>query len=99
VAFQPGQSGNPGGRSTKEKPYRDMLRKVLAEELAFDPKEPKTKLEGVVRAHVAKAMTGDSPSLQHIADRLDGKVVQAIANDDESDAPFVIKVIRGGQNA
>jgi hypothetical protein len=91
--WQPGQSGNAGGRR-KEKPYRDMLLKVLREEQDFDPKEPRTKLEAVVRAHVEKARAGDGTLIQAAADRLDGKVPQAlIGSDDPDDAPLTIQHI------
>lgn len=95
MPFQPGQSGNPGGRR-KEKPYRDALRKVLAEQLgSIDPDEPKTKLEGVIRAHVAKALAGDVTAIQHIAERMDGKVPQAVVGDDEEDPINVVhKIVR-----
>jgi hypothetical protein len=97
VTFQPGQSGNPGGRR-KEKPYRDALRKVLAELVTDeDPKEPRTKLEAVARKHVAEALEGEMTAIHGIADRLDGKPAQAIGADEDSGAPFVIQVIRGGQ--
>lgn len=71
-----------------------MLLKVLREDLTFDPREPKTKLEGVVRAHVAKAHSGDFPSIQGIADRLDGKVPQALIGGDEDDAPVSVQMIQ-----
>lgn len=98
MTFQPGQSGNPGGRR-KEKPYRDALRKVLAEEAGFEPakSETRTKLEAVARKHVAEALAGEMSAVKEIAERLDGKVPQAIANDDESGEPFVIRVIRGSK--
>lgn len=92
--FQPGQSGNPGGRR-KEKPYRDALRKVLAELTTdTDPPEPKTKLEAVARQHVAAALDRDVRAIDGIADRLDGKVPQAlIGSDDPDDAPLTIQHI------
>jgi hypothetical protein len=94
MPFEPGVSGNPGGRR-KERPFRDALRKVLAE-LATDeaPAKPKTKLEVVARAHVEKAIAGDVPAIKEIADRLDGKVPQAVTNDDGSGEPFVIKIVK-----
>jgi hypothetical protein len=95
VTFAPGQSGNPGGRR-KEKPYRDALRLVLAEQPSdTDPPKPKTKLEAVVRAHVQKARDGDYPSIQGIADRLDGKVPQAlIGSDDPDDTPVQFQLVQ-----
>jgi hypothetical protein len=85
MAFQPGQSGNPGGRR-KEKPYRDALRKALAELAADEAPSPRTNLEAVIRAHVERAKGGDVQAIAHIADRLDGKVPQAIVGD-EDEAP------------
>lgn len=49
-------------------------------------------------ALIEAARDKDVSALREIGDRLDGKAVQAIANDD-SGAPFVIQVIRGTQNA
>lgn len=95
MPFEPGVSGNPGGRSRKEKPFRDALRKVLAE-LAEDPNpaKPKTKLEAIARAHVVKALAGDTPSTIHIAERLDGKVPQAlIGSDDPDDPPIAVGLV------
>jgi hypothetical protein len=92
--WQPGQSGNAGGRR-KEKPYRDALRKVVAE-LATDPDpaHPKTKLEAIVRTDVRLAIGGDGPAIARVADRLDGKVPQAlIGSDDPDDAPLTIQHI------
>ncbi len=49
-------------------------------------------------ALIAAAREKDVSALREIGDRLDGKPLQAIAND-ESGAPFVIQVIRGAGNA
>lgn len=94
MPFQPGQSGNPGGRR-KDKPYRDALRKVLAEELGFDPASARTKLEAVVRAHFTEAIGGDVTAMNAIADRLDGKVPQAVVGDNDEDPINVVnKIVR-----
>jgi hypothetical protein len=94
VTFQPGQSGNPGGRSKNEKLYRDALRKAICQ-IADDDPQKRKKLDLIAEAHVTKAMTGDVPAINSLADRLDGKPVQAISGDDESGQPFVIQVVRG----
>lgn len=78
MPFEPGTSGNPGGRRA-EKPYRDMLRKILLEEPGFEPVEPpKNKLEVVCRKHFEVAREGSESAMREIADRLDGKAVQQI---------------------
>jgi hypothetical protein len=70
--WKPGQSGNPGGRP-KTKQVRDALQK-LVNELGLEP---------AVKAIYAKASEGDVSAFKEIADRLDGKVAQPIAGDDE----------------
>jgi hypothetical protein len=70
--WKPGQSGNPGGRP-KTKQVRDALQK-LVNELGLEP---------AVRAIYTKAAEGDVAAFREIADRLDGKVAQPIAGDDE----------------
>lgn len=70
--WKPGQSGNPGGRP-KTKQVRDALQK-LVNELGLEP---------AVRAIYAKAINGDVSAFREIADRLDGKVAQPVAGDDD----------------
>jgi hypothetical protein len=70
--FLPGQSGNPGGRST-EKRFREALLLELAED--GDARKP---LREVAKALIAAALTGDVSAIREIADRLDGKPAQAI---------------------
>ena len=76
MAFQPGQSGNPTGRR-KEKPWRDALTLALK---ADDGQKLRRIAEKVVEA----AEAGDLQAIKEIADRLDGKPVQALANDEDS---------------
>lgn len=94
MTFQPGQSGNPGGRSKNEKIYRDALRKAINEIADEDPHKRK-KLELIAEAHVTKAITGDIPAIVALADRLDGRPVQALAGaDGESELfPSTIQMI------
>lgn len=79
MTFQPGQSGNPGGRR-KEKPWRDALR------LALNDGDGQ-KLRKIAEKVVAAAEGGDMQAIKEIAERLDGKVAQAIVGGDEDDAP------------
>lgn len=86
MAFQKGQSGNPGGRST-EKLWRDAVR-LATHRLVGDldaPHPAKSKIIEIL-AHklVLKALDGDVPALKEIGDRLDGRPAQSLLNDDES---------------
>ena len=78
MAWHKGQSGNPGGNH-KEKPFRDALRKVLYE-------NDREQLDKIARALVKRAaQEGDPAAVREIADRLEGKVPQAVVGDNESD--------------
>jgi hypothetical protein len=94
MPFEPGQSGNPGGRSKNEKLYRDALRKAVLAIADSDPDKRK-KIELIAEKHVESCLEGKQDAINALADRLDGKAVQAIANDDDG-APFIIKVVKGG---
>ena len=82
--FKPGQSGNPNGRP-KSKPFKDALEKAL--KAAGDDGD---MLANVATALVGKAMAGDVPAIKELADRLDGKVAQALIGGDEDDPAIVI---------
>lgn len=87
MVFQPGQSGNPGGRP-KEKPWKEALR---MEALAAERGDPCEAKPGSLRWNARKLLEmGDVSAIKEIGDRFDGKVAQAIVGDDEQDA---IKVV------
>lgn len=69
------------GRPPSEKTFANMLRVAIKEAHA----DGGDKLRKVADALVDKAMTGDIPAIKEIADRLDGKVPQAVVGDDEFD--------------
>jgi Family of unknown function (DUF5681) len=82
MPWKPGQSGNPGGRP-KEKPFRDALR---MEALALARGEKANHPAGSLRANAQLLLLkGEVSAIREIADRLDGRVPQAIVGDDESD--------------
>jgi hypothetical protein len=91
VAFAPGQSGNPGGRS-KEKIWRNAIERAVKR--ATEGKTDYTAIDELADALVTAGKAGDVPALREIGDRLDGKSVQAIANDDDG-SPFIVKVLKG----
>lgn len=79
------------GRPPKEKSFANMLNIAIKEAVEGSDK---TKLRAVADALVDKAMGGDVAAIKEVADRLDGKVPQAIAGDDESPLNFVHTVVR-----
>ena len=78
MPFEKGKSGNPSGR-VKDKPFRDALIMAVKEVGDNDPKA----LRGIATALLGKACTGDVPAIKEVADRLDGKIPQAVVGDDE----------------
>lgn len=72
------------GRPPKEKSFANMLRIAINE--ASD--NGGTKLRDVANALVEKAISGDVQAIKEVADRLDGKVAQAVIGGEEGDAPI-----------
>lgn len=83
--FQPGQSGNPNGRP-KSRPFKDALERALKAAGA-----DKDLLATVATALVSKASDGDVPAIKEIADRLDGKVAQALIGGEEDDPVITVR--------
>ena len=76
MAFQPGKSGNPGGRP-KSKPFKDAL---MMEALAAERGEKCYAKKGSLRWNARQLLNkGEVPAIKEIADRLDGKVTQGIS--------------------
>lgn len=77
MPFVQGQSGNPGGKP-KERPFRDALMMEIAK-----AGEDRKALRAVAAKLLEKAEQGDIQAIKEIADRMDGKVPQAIEGGDE----------------
>ena len=73
MTFQPGQSGNPGGRPSV-KPWRDALMRAIKRRESDDPKALEKLADKLLRA----VDNMDITAIRELADRLDGKVPQAI---------------------
>lgn len=86
MAFEKGQSGNPGGRP-KEKAFADALRLAVNAEIEVEG-EKKKKLRVIAERLVAEAMAGEGWAVQQVADRLDGKPAQAVVGGDDDDNPI-----------
>ncbi len=70
------------GRPVKEKSFANMLNIAIKEAIEGTDK---TKLRAVADALVDKAITGDVAAIKEVADRIDGKVPQALVGDNEHD--------------
>jgi len=80
MTFQSGQSGNPGGRP-RAKPFQEAL---LMEAKLAEKGEPSEAAPGSLRWNARQLLEkGDVPSIKELADRLDGKVPQALVGDDD----------------
>lgn len=91
MTFQQGQSGNPGGRP-KSKPFKEAL---LIEAKAAENGQACEAPMGSLRWNARKLLEqGDVPSIREVADRLDGKVAQAIVGDENEDAIQLVHEIR-----
>jgi hypothetical protein len=80
-------AGRPAGSPNKDKPFRDALRMEIS-----DADGDRKKLRAIAAALVAKASEGDVQAIKEVADRLDGKVAQAIVGEDENgnQGPLVV---------
>lgn len=84
-------AGNPNPKGSKpDKLMRDALIVALNREATDADGKPTKKLALVAAALVEKAVGGDVQAAKEIADRVDGKPVQAIAGDPENPTPISI---------
>lgn len=67
-------------KPVQDKPFRDALRMEIA-----DAGVNHRKLRRIARALLDKAGKGDVQAIREVADRIDGKVPQAVVGDDAFD--------------
>lgn len=88
--FQPGQSGNPGGRP-KMKAWRDALKREIERRAAPGAEDKLASgLERIAKIVVDNAEMGERDAWQEIGNRLDGKVAQALIGGEEGDNPISV---------
>lgn len=83
-------AGNANSGRKQEKPFRDALRMELAKLQDDDTRG----LRKIALALIEAAEKGDMQAIKEFADRIDGKVPQAISGDDENPLNFVHTVVR-----
>jgi len=79
------------GRPPKERSFAAMLNIAIKEAIEGSDK---TKLRAVADALVEKAMSGDVAAIKEVADRIDGKVPQAVIGDGDEDPINLVHEIR-----
>ena len=89
--FQPGQSGNPGGRP-KVKVWTDAIREAVDKVDQLDP-EQRPRLALLAEALVAAGLAKEVAALKEIGDRLEGKVPQALVGDPDG-SPVIVQILR-----
>lgn len=77
MAWEKGQSGNPLGKRS-DKPFRDQLRRVLAEDTEDENGNTVKKLHALARRVVKEALDGNVAAMKEVGDRIDGKPVQQL---------------------
>lgn len=99
MPYEPGQSGNPGGRRN-QRPMRDAIEAELRQEVP-DPDDPKaraTKYRLLARALVKAGLGGDIRAISEINDRVDGKVPQALTGIDDGPVQVVVRRFSDGED-
>lgn len=90
--FKPGQSGNPKGRPKKELCVTDILREQSKIRDVQTEEGKITRAEAIAKRLWLMAMEGDIAALKYIYDRLDGKPLQQVQADIESDNKMEIVI-------
>ena len=95
MPFEPGTSGNPGGRPKRAKlTYDALVIELKARDAKSSDADPKG-LRKIVSSVIDLAEGGDMKAVEFIRDTIDGKPTQAIAGDDEGDPISVVtKIVR-----
>jgi hypothetical protein len=94
--FQPGQSGNPGGRP-KNTPYTDAHRKIAEtpiKDIAIKPTD--TVAVAQAKRLALKGYKGDVRSAQECANRTEGRVTQSVELSNPNGQTFEIIVTNIG---
>lgn len=78
-----------GGRPPKEKSFANMLNIALTAKGVTG----ETKLREVAEVLVTKALEGESWAVNMVADRVDGKPMQAIEHTGEDGGPVIFQTI------
>lgn len=88
MTFQPGVSGNPGGRP-KQKLWTEAIKRAV-EKVDQTDGVSQARLDSLAEALVAAGLAKEVQALKEIGDRLEGKVPQALVGADGESAPELV---------
>lgn len=90
MPFQPGVSGNPGGRRTEKLFYNALQRAVRQDETdqEHSPTKQGTRLRQAAEALLNAAASGEAWAISLLAQRLDGNPAQPITDADGESLPI-----------
>ncbi len=80
MAFQPGVSGNPGGRP-KRKLWTEAILEAV-EKVDENSVDKRTRLQSLADALVLAGLAGEVPAMQEVGNRIEGRVPQAVVGAD-----------------
>lgn len=83
-------AGNANSGRKQEKPFRDALKLELAKLQDDDQRG----LRKIARSLIENAEGGDLQAIKELADRVDGKVPQAISGDEDNPLTMVHRIER-----
>jgi Family of unknown function (DUF5681) len=94
--WQPGQSGNPGGRPKGRISLRDMIAEALKDHTCCDQLNPggRTTAQCLVEAMMIHAIKGNSAYMKEIIDSNDGKLPDPAPPEPELTMEALAKNIR-----
>lgn len=78
-----------------DKPFREALQLAVKRSADVDVKG-KTKLDKIAIQLIDEAIKGDVPAIKEVADRLDGKVPQAVTGEGGGPLTVVIRKFSDG---
>jgi hypothetical protein len=88
MAWQPGESGNPNGQPKRAKIWREAIERAIKRREQDDP----LALEKLADGFLSKVAERDVAAIKEFGDRLDGKVAQPIAGDEDQPFKQVLEV-------
>jgi hypothetical protein len=83
MPFVKGQSGNPGGRPSRDNSLTGLLRRELGKKESAE--DNATRKQRLTDKLIELALNGDTVAIKYIFDRIDGKPTETVKADIQGD--------------